>query len=118
MSFYPVIRLEIGKRATRVYLQTRTSPYKPEDSEKIRQFVERVFEENRATLDHGVKNVILIWGDGSDAMADWWIWGEVESESEGVGIEVYLFRNNSQYQSPYVTAEDGLKILASEVETR
>lgn len=116
MSFYPVYTTQVGKRTARVYLQTRTSPYQPGDEAALEAYLGQVFEANKKVLDHGSKNVIIVWGDGNDTMADWWIWGETESESEGAGIEVYLFRNDKRYESPYVTAEDGLLVLASEAE--
>ena len=116
MSFYPVIELLTGKRRTRVYLQTRTSTFQPEQLEKIQSYIESVFKKNQTALDHGNKYVLIIWGENGIPMTDWWIWGEKESESEGASIEVYLFRGDTRYESPLVTAEDGFKVLVGEIE--
>lgn len=116
MSFYPAIKLEVNNRPTRVYVLTKISTIAPQDLGQVRRYIESVELQNRALLDHGYKHVVLLWSNNNNTMADWWVWGDKESESEGAGIEVFLFRGNKRYESPLVTAEDGMKILAREIE--
>lgn len=118
MSFYPAIDLEINDRKARVYVLTKITTFSPTDKNAISNYLSLVETANRELLDHGNKYVILLWSDSSETMADWWIWGDKESESEGAGIEVFLFRGAEKYESPLVTAEDGLAILASEIELK
>lgn len=116
MSFYPAIDLEVNKRKVRAYVLTKITTLTPNDKDAISNYLNSVETANRELLDHGHKYVILLWSDNDETMADWWIWGDKESESEGAGIEVFLFRGIEKYESPLVTAEDGLAILASEIE--
>ena len=116
MAVSQVIDLVVGGRKTRVYLIKETAKFGVEQREEIEKHARAIFEYNKETLDHGKKNVLIMWGENNKKMTDWWIWGEDESPEEGATIEVYLFRETESYESPFVTAEDGLLVLAEEVD--
>lgn len=62
----------------------------------------------------GRKVVFILWQNEGKRMADAWVFGKNESETAGAEISVYLFEGTRRYESPTVTAADGLKVLAEE----
>ena len=116
MAMSPAIEMLIKEKKTKVYLVKETAKFETTETGKIREHVEEIFEKNKEILDHGKKNVLIMWGENDTLMTDWWIWGENESLEEGAMIEVYLFRGTQRYESPIVTAEDGLLALAGEID--
>lgn len=113
MAFHEAKVTELGGILTKIYVLRVNGMYEEGGDEVLSQ-VERVYESNQQLLDHGDKYVLIVWSENETPMIDWWIWGENESDEAGSMIEVYLFRDNMRYESPVVTAEDGLQILASE----
>jgi len=103
MAMSPAIEMLIKEKKTKVYLVKETAKFETTETEKIREHVEEIFEKNKEILDHGKKNVLIMWGEN-------------ESLEEGAMIEVYLFRGAQRYESPIVTAEDGLLALAGEID--
>ena len=103
MAMSPAIEMLIKEKKTKVYLVKETAKFETTETEKIREHVEEIFEKNKEILDHGKKNVLIMWGEN-------------ESLEEGAMIEVYLFRGTQRYESPIVTAEDGLLALAGEID--
>ena len=103
MAMSPAIEMLIKEKKTKVYLVKETAKFETTETGKIREHVEEIFEKNKEILDHGKKNVLIMWGEN-------------ESLEEGAMIEVYLFRGAQRYESPIVTAEDGLLALAGEID--
>jgi len=103
MAMSPAIEMLIKEKKTKVYLVKETAKFETTETGKIREHVEEIFEKNKEILDHGKKNVLIMWGEN-------------ESLEEGAMIEVYLFRGTQRYESPIVTAEDGLLALAGEID--
>lgn len=62
----------------------------------------------------GKKVVFILWQNEGKRMADAWVFGKNESETAGAEVSVYLFEETTRYESPTVTAADGLRILAEE----
>ncbi len=115
MAFHKAFDLKIEKREVRVYLLVGNRVFEILHKQEIADYIHSVYAKNQALLDHGSKQVLLLWNEDEVPMIDWWIWGKKESESAGAAIEVYLFKGIERYESPVVTAEDGLKVLAGEV---
>ena len=77
------------------------------------EYVRELLREAKFLLS-GRKVVFILWQNDGIRMADAWVFGKNESETAGAEISVYLFEGTKRYESPTVTAADGLKILAEE----
>lgn len=93
--------------------------YRNKDAAKLRlkENAEKYVDELRAkhaSFWVGKKIVVILWEDGDKRMADVWVFGENESDNAGASVSVYLFRELDSYESPVVTAADGLILLGEE----
>lgn len=77
------------------------------------EYVRELLSEPELILS-GRKIVFILWQNESKKMADAWVFGKNESETAGAEVSVYLFEETTRYESPTVTAADGLMVLAEE----
>ena len=111
MTFLSVIRRSYPGVALRIYRNADTAKL------CLRVSAEKYVDELRikyGDLWVGKKIVVILWEDGDKRMADMWVFGKNESDNAGASVSVYLFRELERYESPVVTAADGLVVLGEE----
>lgn len=111
MSFLPKLTLVDYDRPVMIYRNTEAIDLADElvATEYVRELLG-----GTAILLSGKKVVFILWQNEGKRMADVWVFGKNESETAGAEVSVYLFEETTQYESPTVTAADGLRVLAEE----
>lgn len=109
--FLPVLNKSVGEVIVRVYRQQEVKRLSLEVD--AWGYVNEI-RKKYAELINGHKQVIILWETDNERMADVWVFGEKESVSAGAMVAVYLFRELEKYESPVVSAADGLVILGEE----
>ena len=111
MAFLPVFETEINKAKVRTYRNTEANLL-VEESEAIKYLNELWLR--HTNLFQSKNTVAILWQSEEVRMADLWVFGENESETAGAEVSVYLFKEMERYESPVVTATDGLIVLGNE----
>lgn len=85
----------------------------------LEDFVSQLYTKNKNLLhEKGQYNIVILWNDGNDRMADVWIYDKIESWGSGPLVDVKIFRNYQQETNIGVSAGDGLIMLGKEEEHR
>lgn len=111
MTFLTVLNQNIQGVAVRIYRNSEANRLRSKND--AWKYVAEI-RNKLIDIDSGRKQVIILWEDNHKRMADVWIFGDNESETTGATVSVYLFRELKRYDSPMVSAADGLVILGEE----
>lgn len=111
MAFLNVIETQINAEVVRIYRNVEARLLANESAAQI--YVKELIV-NNFELFKGKKIVVILWERELKRMADLWIFKELESDNAGASISVYLFEEFERYESPVVTASDGLVVLGAE----
>jgi hypothetical protein len=110
MTFLDKISFKINDVEVAIY---RNVDVKTLASEKMaREYVAILMNNNDFLA--GTKVVVILWENDGIKMADCWVFGKNESETAGAEVSVYLFKDLKRYESPTVSAADGLIVLGVE----
>ncbi len=83
----------------------------------IEKYLQELYTENRL-YEKGEYNIIILWNDANDIMADVWIYDKIESWGSGPLVDVKIFRSGKQDNSSGVSAGNGLVLLGLEEQHR
>lgn len=83
----------------------------------IEKYLTELYSEN-ALKENGQYNIIILWNEGKDTMADLWIFDKLESWGSGPLVDVKVFRNKNPDKNTGVSAGDGLVLLGIEEQHR
>lgn len=112
MTFLDKIKFRVFDTEVVIYRNIETK--KLADEKTAKEYVTQIMKENLSL--RGKKIVTILWEDVNVNMADCWVFGKNESETAGAEVSVYLFKEMERYESPAVTAADGLVVLGLEAE--
>ncbi len=120
MAFYNPIKLTIREIPVIVYPCTGLETILDRKERGIiEKHILEIYEKNKSILlDLGQYNIIILWNDGKDIMADVWIYDKLESWGSGPLVNVKIFRNLNNEKKIGVSAGDGLILLGKEEEYR
>ena len=111
MAFLPRLKLVDYDRPVIIYRNAEATGLA--DELVATEYARELLSET-VTLLSGKKVVFILWQNEGKRMADVWVFGKNESETAGAEVSVYLFEETTRYESPTVTAADGLRVLAEE----
>ncbi len=111
MTFLSVLETKIYDFSVRIYRNTETKLLASEV--EAQRYVKELMDNNLEFF-KGEKLVVILWENDGLRMADIWVFGKQESDNAGASVSVYLFKEFERYESPNVTAADGLVILGEE----
>lgn len=111
MTFLSVLETKIDDFSVRIYRNTETKLLASEV--EAQRYVKELID-NNLDLFKGEKLVAILWESDGLRMADIWVFGKQESDNAGASVSVCLFKEFERYESPNVTAADGLVVLGAE----
>ncbi len=110
MTFLDKISFKIRDAEVAIYRNVDAKTLTSE--EMAREYIAELMNNNDFLA--GTKTVAILWENDGARMADCWVFGKNESEAAGAEVSVYLFKGLDRYESPTVTAADGLIVLGDE----
>ena len=72
----------------------------------LERYVQRLYRKN-GLRKNGEYNIVILWNDGNDVMADVWVYDKTESWGSGPLVDVKIFRNGAPDSSTGVSAGNG-----------
>jgi hypothetical protein len=113
--FYNSITLRIGRIPVIVYpCKGIEALFNKKGS--VEKHLRELYEKN--SLNAGEYNIIILWNEGKDIMADVWVFDKTASWGSGPLVDVRIFRNSMPDNKSGVSAGDGLVLLGLEEQQR